>query len=149
MIVQFRNLWKECHIMTITVIHPQASRADQLPGKLQQSREEVSWPLTRWLPHALDSAGWQNRSCHSSAQLSPNISLAVPCSSICSATAHKVQNSPGVQQEELLKELLIRCCLPTPSKKYTTNQTSSNQTALRLHWSLEVLQNTLLTVNIK
>lgn len=148
MIVQFRNLWKKCHIMTITVIHPQASRADQLPGKLQQSREKVSWPLTL----ALDSAvwaGWQNRSCHSTAQLPPHICLEAPCSSICSATAHKVQNSPGVQQEKLLKELLIRCYLPTPSKKYTTNQTSSNKTALRLHWSLEVLQNTLLTVNIK
>lgn len=28
--------------MTIAVIHPQASKADQLPGKLQQSKEEVS-----------------------------------------------------------------------------------------------------------
>lgn len=29
------------HIITIASIHPQASRTDQLPGRLQRSREEA------------------------------------------------------------------------------------------------------------
>lgn len=146
------------HIITIASIHPQASRTDQLPGRLQRSREEAWGLIASSLVASL--CAW---SCCRSWVTSMGTATALPSSPNTAALQHhaaayalpqppryktalKWQSTAHLVHQEMLLYSFWEDALYRP---HQTKQTSSNKAALRPNWSLEVLQNTPLTVNTK